>query len=265
MEDPTAWIERYPRDPEERRIRIGLAHGSLKVMPLPEDDHLIRRDAADHYGLDYLALGHWHKRSFHRSADGAERTAYSGTHEPMRFASTEEIGATGWSSFSSDGDAERFCDDGKGTALLVSIEGPGAPPQVQPIEIGNLTWTAEQKNLTGQSLGELIRDYSHRPIPERTILRLALSGVVDPRGFGRINELRQIVLNRYHAGSNLDAERVLIEPNPEQLAEIVGMGVLKRVLEKLKEETQSANPTVKRIADHALKLLYQIAWEEQPA
>ncbi len=55
-------------------------------MPnLPLDDHLIRKDAADHYRLDYLALGHWHKPLRHRSSDGAERTAYSGTHEPMRF------------------------------------------------------------------------------------------------------------------------------------------------------------------------------------
>jgi hypothetical protein len=57
MDDPTAWIERYPRTKHDPTIRIGLAHGSLKTMPLPEDDHLIRPDAADHYGLDYLALG----------------------------------------------------------------------------------------------------------------------------------------------------------------------------------------------------------------
>ena len=86
MDDPTAWIEKYPRADDEGRIRIGLAHGSLNIMPLPDDDHLIRKDAADHYGLDYLALGHWHKRFFHKSSDGADRIAYSGTHEPMGFA-----------------------------------------------------------------------------------------------------------------------------------------------------------------------------------
>ena len=62
MEDPTEWIGRHPRGNDDQSIRIGLAHGSLKIMPnLPEDDHLIRADAADYYGLDYLALGHWHK------------------------------------------------------------------------------------------------------------------------------------------------------------------------------------------------------------
>ena len=46
---------------------------------------MIRPDAADVYGLDYLALGHWHKRFLFKAADGAERTAYPGTHEPMGF------------------------------------------------------------------------------------------------------------------------------------------------------------------------------------
>jgi DNA repair exonuclease SbcCD nuclease subunit len=266
MEDPTAWIERFPRTEDNRRIRIGLAHGSLNIMPnLPGDDHLIRADAADHYGLDYLALGHWHKLSRYKTLDRAERTAYSGTHEAMRFPGASGKLSTGWSSFSSDGDAERFWDDGRGTALLVTIEAPGAHPLIQTLDIGRLTWLAEQRDMTAQSLGDLITDYSRRENPERTILRLVLSGVIDPRGHARIEELRQIVQNRYHPGSSLDADAVLIEPNTDQLNEVVGLGVLKRVLEKLKQETQSTDTATKQIADYALKLLYRIAWEEQPA
>jgi len=264
MEDPTEWIDRHPRGNDSQTIRIGLAHGSLKIMPLPEDDHLILPDPADHYGLDYLALGHWHKRSSHRAPDGVERTGYSGTHEPMRFPGASAGIGTGWSSFSADGDAERFHDDGHGTALLVTIDAPGVPPRVEPIEIGRLRWTAEQRDVTAQPLGDLISDYSRRDNPERTILRLELFGVVEPRGHARIDELRQIVQNRYHAGSSLDADAVLIEPNAEQLGEVMGVGVLKRVLEKLKEDAQSTDAAIKRVSDHALKLLYRIAWEEQP-
>jgi DNA repair exonuclease SbcCD nuclease subunit len=264
MDDPTAWIERHPRTSDDRTIRIGLAHGSLKIMPLPEDDHLIHPDAAERLGLDYLALGHWHKQSSHRSSDGIQRTAYSGTHEPMRFAGVSAEVATGWSSFSSDGDAERFCDDGRGTALLVTIDAAGVPPRIEPLEIGRLRWQAEHREMTVQPLGELISDYSRRENPERTLLRLTLSGVVEPREYARLEELKQIVLNRYHAGSSLDAEAVLIEPSANQLDEVVGGGVLKRVLEKLKEEAQSTDAASQRVAGQALKLLYQIAWEEQP-
>src|SRR5207245_1624696 len=102
MEDPTQWIAQHPRNADQT-IRIGVAHGSLNIMPLPDDDHLIPANAAQQLGLDYLALGHWHKRYLHKSADGIERTAYCGTHEPMRFAMSNDGLATGWSSFSSDG------------------------------------------------------------------------------------------------------------------------------------------------------------------
>jgi DNA repair exonuclease SbcCD nuclease subunit len=108
MDDPTAWIAKYPRVANDHSIRIGLAHGSLNIMPLPDDDHLIRPDAADYYGLDYLALGHWHKRSLHKSTDGVERIAYSGTHEPLGFSGANTALATGWASFSADGDVNRL-------------------------------------------------------------------------------------------------------------------------------------------------------------
>jgi DNA repair exonuclease SbcCD nuclease subunit len=265
MEDPTSWIENFPREDGDRKIRIGLAHGSLNIMPLPDDDHLIRPDAADHYELDYLALGHWHKHSLHKSSDGIERTAYCGTHEPMTFPGGNASLSTGWLSYSADGDAERFHDDGHGMALLVEIDSPKAPPRIEPVQIGRIRWRAEQQDVTGMLLGSLIRDYSHRENPELTLLRLTVAGVMEPQAYARLNELRQIVQNRYHSGSSMNSDAVLIEPNAEQLAEAVGTGVLKRVLDRLKDDVQSVDPATKGIAEHALKLLYRIAWEEQPA
>ena len=265
-EDPTDWIANHPRAPEDQTFRIGLAHGSLNLFSnLPLDDHLIRRDAADHYHLDYLALGHWHKPLRHRSADGAERTAYSGTHEPMRFPGAGAGLSTGWSSYSSDGDAERFRDEGRGTALLVSIQEAGAPPQVETIEVGRLRWSAENRDLTSQPFGEMISAYAERENREVTLLRLSLSGVLDPERHLRIDTvLREIVCNRYCPGSSLDADQVLVEPDPEQLSKIVGDGVLSRILERLQQESQSTDATAKLVAEHALKLMYRIAWEELP-
>jgi hypothetical protein len=92
-----------------------------------------------------------------------------------------------------------------------------------------------------------------------------LAGVIDPQGHIRLDELRQIVQNRYHPGSSMVADGVLIEPRAEQLAEAVGAGVLKRVLDRLNDDVQSSDATTKRVAEHALKLLYRVAWEEQPA
>jgi DNA repair exonuclease SbcCD nuclease subunit len=265
VDDPTTWIANHPRGDDDRRIRIGLAHGSLNLFPnLPLDDHLIRVDAADHYSLDYLALGHWHKVLRHRSADGAERTAYSGTHEPMRFPGTGAALSTGWISYSGDGDAERFQDEGHGTALLVSIDEAGAPPQIDTIEVGRLRWIDEHQDVTAQSLDAMISHYAEREGRALTLLRLRLSGVLDPQTYQQVDSvLCDVVRNRYCAGSSVDMDAVLVEPQREELSMLVGDGVLKRVLGRLHVESESTESAVKRVADHALKLLYRIAWEEQ--
>src|SRR5262249_44356438 len=88
LNDPTAWIAQAPAN---GGIRIGVAHGSLKVREnLPADDHLIARHASNDLGLDYLALGHWHSRRLFADPDGVDRTAYPGVHEPMRFQGSQE-------------------------------------------------------------------------------------------------------------------------------------------------------------------------------
>ncbi len=266
IDDPTAWIANHPRTPSDSRIRIGFAHGSLNVLPnLPEDDHLIRADAAYAYGLDYLALGHWHKRFLHKAADGSVRAAYSGTHEPMRFGDSGASGSAGWSPYSGDGDAERFQDAGVGTALVVTIDEAGAPPSIETIEVGWLRWSAERRDLTSIPIGQLVSDYAQREFRERTLLRLILFGVVEPRTYARIDEeLLTIVRNRYHDGSYLNADEILIEPDAEQAQKIVGDGVLSRMLERLKEEAKSSDPGVQHVARHALKLLCRLAWEASP-
>ncbi len=263
-DDPTAWIAQHPRLPGDDSVRIGLAHGSLNFLPnLPLDDHLIRHDAARHYGLDYLALGHWHKPLRRSCPDGVDRTAYSGTHEPMRFPKKGAGSSTGWSSYSADGDAERFEDEGRGTALLVSIDEAGAPPRIESIEVGKLRWVEETQDLTSQSIGSLISHYGGRDDRDRTILRLNLRGVLDPEQHARIDDvLLTIVRDRYFPGSSLHAEEVLVEPKPEQLSRLVGDGVLSRVVGRLRTEAQASDVETRRVAEHALKLLYQIAWKE---
>jgi len=264
-DDPTAWIAQHPRLEGDRTVRIGLAHGSLNFLPnLPLDDHLIRPDAADHHSLDYLALGHWHKPLRRRSADGSERTAYCGTHEPMRFPDARAGLSTGWSAYSDDGDAERFQDEGRGTALVVTIEEAGAPPRIETIEVGRLCWASEQWDVTTKPLGELISAYADRPDRALTLLRLKLSGVLPPEKHRRIDEvLKDVVLNRYCPGSSLHADDVLVEPSHERLGGVVGDGVLSRMIGRLREESQSADPAARRVADHALKLLYRVVWEGQ--
>lgn len=261
IDDPTAWIAAHPRGADSR-LRIGLAHGSLNILPnLPEDDHLIPADAVDRLDLDYLALGHWHKPLRH----SGDRAVYPGTLEPMRFPEESTSASTGWVPYSDDDAGDRFGDDGHGSAFLVEIDGPRTAPRLTPIEVGHLQWLAEAKDLTGQRIGELFREFGDRPQFLRTLLKLRLTGVVDPQCDKRVEELRDIVLHRYHPGSIFDASSLLIEPTEDQLRLAVGDGVMARVLDKLREEIASGDPHRKRVAEHAQKLLYRLAFEDQPA
>jgi DNA repair exonuclease SbcCD nuclease subunit len=74
--DPTVWIPK--RSPIDNNIRIGIAHGSLDIIP-PPINFPIPKNCAEEKGLDYLALGDWH--SFSQN----NRCIYPGTFEPTAF------------------------------------------------------------------------------------------------------------------------------------------------------------------------------------
>jgi DNA repair exonuclease SbcCD nuclease subunit len=257
MNDPTAWIREIPDG--EGAIRIGIAHGSLKTRAdLPVDDHLIARYAADELKLDYLALGHWHSRQTFPDANGVERTAYSGVHEPMRFPGSTEA-STGWTPNSS-ANLDEFQDSGRGEIFHVRIDGPGSPPTIEPIPVGHLTWENETIRVsTADDFSKVIDGVATRAASERRLLRLRLMGVVDVEIMPRVAQLRE-VLDRYLYGELDDAE-LHVQPNEEKIHQVVGDGVLRRVLERLQEESKSDGPDTRHVAERAMQLLYQFAHE----
>lgn len=107
-------------------VRLGLAHGAIQSFS--EDAGVadtIAPDRARRAGLDYLALGDWHG-----SIAVDSRTHYSGTPEP-----------------------DRFKHDRPGQALLVGIAGPGAPPEVAPLETARFAWHTLPLHLLSQDDG----------------------------------------------------------------------------------------------------------------
>jgi DNA repair exonuclease SbcCD nuclease subunit len=256
-DDPTAWIAGLP--PQNGVIRIGVAHGSLKIRDdLPLDDHLIARHAASDCGLDYLALGHWHGPSQFDDRDGVTRTAYPGVHEPMRFQGNGDI-QTGWVAYGGAGRKE-FLDDGRGRILHVRISKARDVPQIQPIEVGHFTWQEQIRTLVSRDdLERLIQEVATREGAERCLLRLQLSGVLNAESTLRLEELRE-VLKRYQLGQ-LDDSELHIKPTDEELMEIAGRGVLSRVLERLQQEVISPEEPSRQVAERGILLLYQIAKE----
>jgi DNA repair exonuclease SbcCD nuclease subunit len=158
--DPTAWI---PDREDDDRIRIGVAHGSLNILP-GTVNFPIASDRPERSGLDYLALGDWHG---HRIFG---RAVYPGTMEPTNFS-----------------------EQGSGNVLVVEIDGAGAEPRIEACSVNSLTWKAldpvistvddiEALDAAIQSLGS----------PESLLLRVSpdLSGCTDGRALERLETLQ---------------------------------------------------------------------------
>lgn len=253
-EDPTAWIAEHPRQADDG-FRIGMAHGSvMDRSTLPADDHPIDPNAPRKLDLDYLALGHWHKPK--RFCDN--RMAYPGVHEPMRFATAD---ASGWKPYSPDGERDDFRDDGSGRAFAVTLEHPGADPQIEEIPVGRLQWRQRDELLQQpEDLDDLIRNVTDETQqPHLTLLRLSLSGTLPLQAIERLNELEQ-VLGRYVV-YELDANRLHPEPNEDEIRDVVGGGMLSTVFATLteREHAEDDGDDSQSVAEEALSLLYRYA------
>jgi len=132
-------------------IRIGLAHGA--VQSFSEEGNgldVIAPDRARRAGLSYLALGDWH--------GGVEldpRTRYSGTPEP-----------------------DRFKHDRPGEALLVSIEGASALPDVTPLETGSFSWRTLAFDLldSDDAVARMEALFPEARLRRRALVRLVAGG-----------------------------------------------------------------------------------------
>ena len=103
----------------------------------------MKADRARRAGLSYLALGDWH--------GGLEidpRTRYSGTPEP-----------------------DRFKHDRPGEALLVSLDGPSAPPAVTALPTGSFAWRSLALELLD---GDDAAARLHDLLPEARLRRQSL-------------------------------------------------------------------------------------------
>lgn len=107
--DPTAWIP--CRNEKDQRIRIGVAHGALDVLP-ERGNFPIAAERANQAGLDYLALGDWHGFFQHGKA------VYSGTSEQTNFGERDS-----------------------GNVAIVEVAKAGDEPAISRHRVGKLIWS----------------------------------------------------------------------------------------------------------------------------
>jgi DNA repair exonuclease SbcCD nuclease subunit len=106
--DPTIWMPK--RGIDDHTIRIGIAHGSLDILP-GSINFPISQHCAEDKGLDYLALGDWHSYYQHGNA------LYPGSFEPTSYDESDS-----------------------GNVVIVEISGPGTSPKIEKIRCRTLNW-----------------------------------------------------------------------------------------------------------------------------
>ncbi len=234
--DPTSTI------PKERgaTIRVGLAHGTLRAAGVEADDDFpIEADAAEVRGLDYLALGHWHSYFTAKSADGAVRAAYSGTHEQTKFG-----------------------EEKSGHALVVTIERPGAAPRLEPIRTGLLRWEHLTRDLHSPGdVDRLVRDLDRVSEPDRTLIAVTLRGALPAAGLASLARIEDLLKARFLFG-RLDASTVTPSPTDESWVDELPPGPPRAAARRLLAiatggEVDAAAPRV--VAREALARLYALA------
>lgn len=165
--DPMAWI---PARGDSDGVRIGLAHGGLPAAGVDGD---IRTDAAERYGLDYVALGDWHSAS--QRLEGV-RMAYCGSLETTAF---------------DDRDA--------GNVLLVEVSGAGEMPRIEKRRVGAIDWMRVERRLQHEGDGAALVEEVRALAGAQRLLDVRVSGSLFAQDAERLDalesQLRELFLH----------------------------------------------------------------------
>lgn len=236
--DLTEWMDGAAT--QEGVIRIGLAHGAIQSFSEEAAaSDVIAPDRARRAGLDYLALGDWHG-----AVEVDPRTRYSGAPEP-----------------------DRFKHDAPGTALLVSIAGRSAPPEITPLPTASFAWrTLALHLLDGDDPSPALETL----LPQHRDRRQALVRVV---ATGRSRLAARAALTQAMDGAvpdfaflELDDTGLATECEVEDLDLIDRAGALREAANALLTEAgdESRSADDRDIAQAALARLYSYAQAVEP-
>ncbi|MGJ7572276.1 metallophosphoesterase family protein [Variovorax sp. RB2P76] len=220
--DLTDWFAAAPS--EAGLPRIGLAHGCVQGILSEDIDSAnpIAAGRAGEAGLDYLALGDWHGT---RQID--ERTWYAGTPETDRFRANDS-----------------------GQALLVSIAGVGAVPEVETIRTGQFDWQQLEPRLTVASdIDELVEKLAS--VDSGDVLQLRAQGTCDLGGHARLVTALDAARARARA-LVWDGEALRLEPTEEDIQALHADGFVGEALQELR--TQQGDTQAELARDALLTL-----------
>jgi DNA repair exonuclease SbcCD nuclease subunit len=211
-------------------IRVGLAHGSVASL-LPGDAEAanpIAHDRAERARLDYMALGDWHG-----TLQVGPRTWYAGTPEPDRFKANDQ-----------------------GNVLVVRIDAPGSPPQVQKLRSAHYRWSELTLPIHGE--GDIAAISEALPNLEplaAAVVKLTVHGAIDLKTRAAVNhavnEMKARVLSL-----DVDDTRLIAAASDDDLDRIDTLGFVRTAIERLRDQANDPLNAERDTARLALQLLY---------
>lgn len=224
--DPTSPL--VSMESAEGRIRIGLAHGGVTDFTGAGDAIAPDRDRSAR--LDYLALGDWHGR-----LPISDRVHYCGCPEQ-----------------------DRFKHGRRGVCLAVTLDGPGATPQVTEVETGTFLWTELPLTLhprqdAAAALDAILPETGRRDV----LLRVNVSGWAGLADQSDLTRAAEACAPDF-AHFELVTETLGTQVDPGDLDAIDRAGALRLAAETLQQEAQSETLSQqdRRVAEDALARLY---------
>jgi DNA repair exonuclease SbcCD nuclease subunit len=229
LADPTAWMDQAPTP--ATALRIGLAHGSISAFGSDAgvQPNLIDPARPERAGLAYLALGDWH---------GMKR-----------------IGARCWYSGTPEVDDFGVVDGGH--VLLMEFAGPGAPPQVTPLQSGRFAWRQEELRIDDEDDVDVViaRLRGLHEDPACLLLDLRLEGTLS------LGARERLACSLDEIGAALrflrvDDRRLYLSPSAADLEAIAHGGFVRVAAERLQAMADDPNEPAREIAARALLRLY---------
>jgi len=137
------------------KFNIAVIHASVEIEGKSNpDDYLVNTKEIENSGMDYIALGHWHRMSDF-STKGITAW-YSGSPEVTKFDEADKAGYV----------------------LLVNLDGKTV---VEPKKIGHYEWLEKTFDVSISTPGDLLNSEISKLCGENILLRLKLKGTL-PQG-----------------------------------------------------------------------------------
>ncbi|MDH4269305.1 MAG: DNA repair exonuclease [Dehalococcoidia bacterium] len=204
------------------RFHIAMAHGSFYIPEkIAGDDHVFRLEEVKASGMDYLALGHWHR-------------VYRCSEEPPTWYS----GPPEWIS----GQTER------GVVLLVSLS-PAGEVEVEPKKLGLRDYTEVEIDMSEIEDLAMLKLRISEGANQNLIRKATLKGLRDAEFIVNPEELESELGEKFFHLSVMDKSH----PKSGEVAEVEERLIGNRFIRLMKGQIEGLEGEEKDIAENALQ------------